>query len=366
MKITVFAALLALCPSAFAAVPCNVPDSPACGDLKTEIAGLQNTDVCARVTAAKCLSSVARHKAVAPLLRALRDNEPQVRAQAALSLGATGHETAEKVLVKMLSSDADASVRAACADALGDLENPGAGAALASALASDKSDDVKINAAEGLGKLNYDDGVEDLALALKNKNPQVRIAAADGLGGFYGLPAARTLAGIMLLDPDPKVRASAALNLGRCCAYNPDKEQVTSGIADGFGDPFFDPTFDDYWDPYPYTEVTVMLGKQKGGLQDSVEAALTYTITHDTNAEIRAEAATALGRADDADVQPQLVAALTDPSAAVRARACAALGNMRAYNALDAITAMLQDSDEDVRTEAEIAIELLQNRPDNK
>ena len=324
-------------------------------------AAMQDPDWQKRLTAARCISESGGRLGVKELLAALKDDRPEVRAQAALGLGELGRVGAKKRLLGMLQSDPAAMARAAAAQALGMLVVRKAEAPLAAAMKSDPSALVREAAAEALSHSEARAAPEDLMLALKDKDSGVRLAAARSLADFQGLPVARTLSSVMLFDKDETVRAAAARSLGRCCSSGPPAVSYDVGYADA-GGPFFDPGFDPFFDPYPYEMVVVRLGRTHGALQHDVQAALENVLAKDNDALVRAEAAHGLGLSDEPQVEPFVVAALRqDQSPSVRARAAMALGHLGFNEANEPLTAALQDNDADVRMEAEIALEMIKD-----
>lgn len=82
----------------------------------------------------------------------------------------------------------------------------------------------------------------------------------------------------------------------------------------------------------------------------------------DSNREVRAEAAKALGELGDPRAVDPLIPLLKDEVKLVRARAAEALGTLGDMRAVDPLIPVLKDEDEWVREHAKKALEQLQQR----
>ena len=74
--------------------------------------------VLVRWKAAEALGEIRDPRAIDPLLRALRDGSPEVRAQAAISLGELGAVAAKEALAAAMENDPSPAVREVAANAL--------------------------------------------------------------------------------------------------------------------------------------------------------------------------------------------------------------------------------------------------------
>lgn len=116
------------------------------------------------------------------LLHLLADEDPQVRARAALALGRFEYPNFGSRVTDALGrglGDADQSVRQAAAFALGQRRDPQAAASLRAYL-QDPSPRMRARVVEAAAKLEGEQLHADLALALRDADPSVRIEAADG------------------------------------------------------------------------------------------------------------------------------------------------------------------------------------------
>ncbi len=150
-----------------------------------------------RMAALWFLSRLGGPRAIEPLLAALTDNAPEVRAEAARDMGVLRDDAAIAPLAAALERDPNTDVRAMAANALGSFPSVGAAAALSKALRR-SGEDPKIRgmAAEGLALAGGKMAVEPLIEALSDPSPEVRFWAAVGLGGLgdtAALPALRRL-----------------------------------------------------------------------------------------------------------------------------------------------------------------------------
>ena len=158
--------------------------------------------------------------AVDPLLEALEDREEAVRHAAVRALADIGFAAnAAAAAVAALAEDSSPKVRRGAARALGRVAAPEQAAAALSALLADDETTVRWTAARALA--GYGAAAFDrLAGALEDPNPAVRAAAAVGLGEMGGgeqADAAALLEGARR-DGDDSVRAAADSALARIAA----------------------------------------------------------------------------------------------------------------------------------------------------
>lgn len=190
-------------PDAKAAVPKLIP-----------LLGDENEDI--RLRASVSLGHIG-HGAVPQIVQALRHKNKTVRYWSAYALERMGPQAkpAVETLVEVLANDDDFDTRGAAASALGAIgpDARAASAALASAL-KDREPRVRILAAEALVRIEKK---PDAALALlgkelqKNKLANFRKESAEAIGrlGALGKPFLETLRGA-LADKDTDVRIAAA------------------------------------------------------------------------------------------------------------------------------------------------------------
>lgn len=168
----------------------------------------------ARALAAHALGDVAdpedREKVIPALIKALRDDRAEVRAEAAGSLSEIGDDRAIEPLADRLG-DGDAQVRQNAAIALGTLRNPRGFAPLVTAL-REGSPDVRFQAATSLAEIDQVAAYEPLVDALGDGDPKVVSAIALSLGAIGDGRAVAPLSGL-LEHGDVRVRFDAAYAL---------------------------------------------------------------------------------------------------------------------------------------------------------
>ncbi len=162
------------------------------------------------------------------LERALYDESPVVRAEAARLLGEIPDWRPTSHLLRMLQYDSAPIARAAAAEALGKLYQPRlphekplghddywapyhkkeVPAQLVYAMLTDESWRVRAAAASALGFLNQWDAAKHLAKALKDEDHEVRAAAALALGKLRAYPYKGEIE-VLLHDQHPQVRDAA-------------------------------------------------------------------------------------------------------------------------------------------------------------
>jgi HEAT repeat protein len=199
-------------------------------------------------------------------------------------------------LLKDATSARSKRVRLHAIRALGELRSHGVVDAL-KALAEDPDDDIaraaerslalvgcaawgRACAAITLGRLKASEAVKPLIRALRDPSHDVRSAAVRGLGEMGDWRLARAVASVLVRDPDPEVRADAALVLQR-------------------------------------------IGR---GKEVSVKAAV--RAMQDSSRAVRSRAATALGRFQDGRAVPALAGGLGDRYWSVRRDCENALANL--------------------------------------
>ncbi len=172
--------------------------------------------------AVAALGETGDPKVVPILLRALRDEDENVRAVAAASLGKLRYARAASQLVRALT---DKSERVQ-AHAEWALENLGRGA-VPYLLRSARQPAARLRVFRLLGRLKARKAVPVLQEGLKDKNKEVRIMAAWALGeiGDSGaIPALQSA----LTDKDPEVRREVAVALGKLGADDLLRQQLAS------------------------------------------------------------------------------------------------------------------------------------------
>jgi HEAT repeat protein len=143
-----------------------------------------------RARACWLLARMGDERALGPLVAALHDPDPSLRAEAARALGALDSPRAVPELVSALQTDADPDTRMAAAHSLGLLGDHRAVDPLLAKLA-DRSEDpcVREFAAEALTGPGERRAVRALIAALGDPSVEVRFWAAFALGEL-GDPAA--------------------------------------------------------------------------------------------------------------------------------------------------------------------------------
>jgi HEAT repeat protein len=168
-----------------------------------------------RAMAAHALGDVvdpeARAQAAAALIRVLRDDRHEVRAEAAMSLGALDTEAAVEPLAERMN-DAVPVVRQSAAIALGRLGFASAFEPMARALAMGPPD-LRFQAATSLAEIDPDRASEPLMQALSDADGEVVAAAALSLGAIGEARARDRLAELLDAWKAPRTRFDIAYAL---------------------------------------------------------------------------------------------------------------------------------------------------------
>ena len=126
------------------------------------------------------------------LIQQLNDTEPDIRADAAFSLGLLKDKRAVDPLIKCLSDDNE-EVRAIAAFMLGELKDPRAIEPLITTCLNDPSDEVRTSAALSLVLLKDLRAVKPLIKCLSDLSDEVRKSAASSLGWLNDISAIEPL-----------------------------------------------------------------------------------------------------------------------------------------------------------------------------
>lgn len=241
---------------------------------------------------------------------------------------------------------ADNKTKILAAQELGACGNAAALDPLAGLLAS-SSVPVRAAAVSAIAAIGGDNALEPLSTALRqDRDPQVRLLAANGLAQYKNGRAERALIRALIFDSWQDVRSAAAVSLEHCCIAT-QYPVVYSG-------------FDDWGDP----AVLVEVAGSPGQFETTTAEALIFALFNDHSDVVRAVAAHALGFSVVQTAQPALVQALqTDSSARVRQEAASALGNMGDMDAQGPLlNAKANDSSQNVRDAAALALANLDER----
>ena len=180
--------------------------------LKAYHAALKDEDPDIRTQAAHGLGSMEDSGSVDRLGEALRDEAATVREQAAWALGMIEDASAVPMLSSVLE-DPSPGVRAQAVWALGMIESDAAVPDLIR-IANDASYEVRRQLAWALGMIESDAAVATLERALGDEDAKVREQAAWALGMIESPSAIGSLSSALTEDPSSGVRRQAAWALG--------------------------------------------------------------------------------------------------------------------------------------------------------
>lgn len=284
------------------------------------------------------------------------------RRAAANALGHIGAEGAVDALIQVLEPGAepDPKVRGSATNALGQIGDRRAVAALISVLdpARESEERVRASAASALGRIGDRVAVAPLVAVASGETAEARVrgAAATALGLLADARATLVLTRLLdpAAEPDPRVRASAAVALGRVGCES--AAALRQALAPGA-------------EPDPRVRAAAAAALGEG--QDP-EAIPTLTRLLDAAREadpfVRAAAANALGQVGDASAVNGLSRVLTpavEPEQAVRGSVANALGRIGHRSAVPALSAVLRpgaEPDAVVRASAARALGLVSDR----
>lgn len=273
---------------------------------------------------------------------ALRDPDPAIRADVAARLAYWEQPVALEALVVALSDEVDA-VREAAAYSLAEIKQVESGERLQPALAGAQGF-VLASLLHAVKELRLPGSLTPALRATDASEPAVRLAAVGVLGWLKDATALPVLTHLATHDPDAEVRRAAVGALGLGQGHD---AQVQPALLGALQDPIW----------RVREEAANTLGKLK--LPEAVTPLV--QALQDGYWQVRQLAARALGRLRDAQAVAPLVAhALSHEVANLRKEAAVALGEIGHPSALTALQAAAQDPDPEVRKTARLAITLIQ------
>jgi HEAT repeat protein/beta-lactamase regulating signal transducer with metallopeptidase domain len=234
--------------------------------------------------------------------------------------------------------DRDPTVRLAAAQGLGELEDPRAIEALSRALRSDESVEVRRMAAWALGEIEDARAVAALSEALRSdKDDEVRRMSAWALGQIESATAVEAL-GAALKDSSPEVRKTAVWALGEIESPN--------------GVPHLLPFLKD-----ENAEIRQQAAWALGEIESPRAVAGLTAVINDRDVKVRETVVWALGEIEDASAVDGLAKALGDANVAVRRKAAWAIGELDlSGEAPPALIEATRDQDREVRKAAAHAL----------
>jgi HEAT repeat protein len=228
-------------------------------------------------------------------------------------------------------SDRDPLVRLAAAEGLGGIEDPRAIEALSRALRTDESVEVRRMAAWALGEIEDAAGVPALSDALRSdRDDEVRRMSAWALGEIESATAVEAL-GAALKDSSPEVRKTAVWALGEIESPN--------------GVPHLLPFLKD-----ENTEIRSQAAWALGEIESPRAVAALSAAIGDREPKVREMVVWALGEIEDASATEALARALRDDNVGVRRKAAWAIGELDlSGEAPPALIEATRDADREVR-----------------
>lgn len=296
------------------------------------ITALKDPDQMVAAAAALSLGELRDRRAVPALAAVLKDMSEEVRGSAALALGRIGERSTVALLLPLLK-DAEVFPRASAVSALGCIGDRQAVAQICTVLVQDPDPQVRTSAAEALGAIADISGRDGLIAALKDQSNYVRTAAAAALGQISSDTAIVSALIEALKDSDRMVRSAAAESLGRSRDERAVRPLIEA-LSDG--------------DQFVRTSAAFSLGRL--GSRQAVDP-LIDTLQLDDN-RVRARAVEALGAIGDPRAVDVIVGLLRDTNRFVKGNAITALGRIADRKAVDPLLISLSDQDPQMRRAA--------------
>lgn len=318
------------------AAPETAPETT--DEVETQIRALRDDDSSIRAEACDALGELQDPRAVDPLIQALQDRDYQVRSNAAYALGEIDDARAVEPLIQALL-DEESAVRGNAAEALGKIKDKRAVEPLILA-ANDEDSSIRSKAFDALGELEDPRAVDSLIAALRDDDTKASVHAAIALGKI-GFSAVDPLIQA-LQDKDYQVRSNAAYALGE----TEDDRAV---------EPLIQALLDEEW--VVKGDAAEALGKIKD--ERAVEPLI--LALNDEEWDIRFNAAVSLGQIKDKRAVEPLIQTLKDNKPIVREYAAESLGEIGDPRAVEALKEALKDEDLDVQSAAKEALAKIEN-----
>ena len=302
--------------------------------VKSLAEALNDPDPEVRLEAARTLGSLKNKEAVPALISALKDADREMRLCVIEALGDIKDRRSVEALITLLK-DEDWNVRLAAVYALGDIEDIRAVLPLGD-LMNDEAWKVRKETANALGQIGDPRAVNPLAAALKDKHHEVRRQVVESLGSIEDSSSVIPLISV-LKDESWEVRKEAVEALG-----NIEDNRAVIPLGDCLSDKVW--------------QIRKETAEALGDLADSRSVNVLISTLKDKHQEVRKEVASALGEIGDSKAVLPLCEALKDESWEVRREAAEALGEIGDPRAIEPLTARLKDKNEEVRRAAARAL----------
>jgi HEAT repeat protein len=314
-------------------------------------------------------------EAIQILMKAITDEDPDIRIGAAFTLGRLGIGAALDSLVRCLTVDSDFDVRAAAAFALGDLGEAGDSRVVKHLKAawSDKSGDVETKVAilRSLGNLRCEGLASIFIEGASHPEERIRQLAAMGLGSQESSDGQTCLVNL-LRDRSNNVRRIAIGSLAKLAQPKTIAPLIQSAI-DAPAEIRF--AVASALRGYSGETVVHALDTAMGSARVKERVIATFLLgqtghiaplplaLRDVDPQVRKAAALAIGSADAKDFEELLTGALTDATWFVRVAAAEGLKRLGSAVALDALAKCQDDENPVVRNAVKTAIETLSQKP---
>ncbi|MCB9593617.1 MAG: HEAT repeat domain-containing protein [Sandaracinaceae bacterium] len=174
---------------------------------------LDDPDADVRAAASRALGSIGEEQAVPRLVRVLGDRQAEVRRAGVAALAGIGGESVVVPLLGRLD-DVDARVRADAATVLGHLGDTRAAVPLVGR-ARDDAPEVRTAVYSALGDLGDARAVPALVQGLRDDAPEPRLAAVAALGRLGSPDSVRPLVALLAPDADPRLARAVTAALGQ-------------------------------------------------------------------------------------------------------------------------------------------------------
>ena len=340
------------------------------------IAVLAHDDALVRKAGADALGKIGDKKAVDPLIEILSDESEPPRIAATIALGKIGDKKATRHLQNLLQEE-DWTIRRAAIESLGEMGDSGSVSLLIKYLNDDnetvrkaaKTAFEKIKApedpderaifavakrdwalAESLGEKSMD----SLIVALKDREPTVRMSAADTIGkiGVPDDPSIQALLTVVKKDWENVIQyGKTAIDplVWSLKVFSREDYKNISDILIKIGKISVEPLFDILKEKD--VELKIVAIETLGEIGDERAIKPLIFCLRDDSHLVRKSAADSLCKFGDAALDP-LVYSLRDSRETVRQAAAEALGRLGNKKAAKPLARLLTDRDNDVRKTA--------------
>jgi len=173
-----------------------------------------DSDFGVRAQAAEALGNIRNRAATPALVKALGDENKNVKSSVIIALGYMRDRKAVDPLLSFLGKEKDAGLRISAINVLGVIGDERALPTFAKLL-KDSNSRIRTISAQALGRLRMSSAVKPLLASSTDENRNVRLYSIKALGEIGDKKAVKDIGKLLKTEKDGKVKIALAYTLGR-------------------------------------------------------------------------------------------------------------------------------------------------------